>query len=363
MDAGQLVPNDLVLGMIRERLSSPDALNGFILDGFPRNIEQAEALDDLLSGISMPIQKAILIDVDFDILMQRLTGRLTCEECAEVFNIFTNPPALDEECDKCGGKLHHRSDDNEETIGKRLRVYETQTQPVVAFYKTQNKLSVVEGKGDIKDIYSAMQIALKSARLASRVKAPPAKPAIKPVESAPVQSAPTPPEEPKTQRAPEPAPKPAAVPKIESTDKPADKPADKKESAPKVAVAKPATPTEKTTTAKPAAAKKAPIRKKAVTKKAPAKPKAPAKKSLAKKKPKAVIKKKAAAKSKATKTLTDKERLQQLKAELKQLNTDIAQTEKRNKTLLNIAQNENAMRKQFAAKWEKEVKAMLKKIK
>jgi len=163
MDAGQLVPNDLVLGMIRERLSSPDALNGFILDGFPRNVEQAEALDELLSGIAMPIQKAILIDVDFDILMQRLTGRLTCEECGEVFNIFTNPPALDEECDKCGGKLHHRSDDNEETIGKRLRVYETQTQPVVEFYKTQNKLSVVEGKGDIKDIYSAIQIALKSA--------------------------------------------------------------------------------------------------------------------------------------------------------------------------------------------------------
>lgn len=179
MDAGQLVPNDLVLGMIRERLSSPDAMNGFILDGFPRNVEQAEELDKLLSGMSMPIQKSILIDVDFDILMQRLTGRLTCEDCGEVFNIFTNPPSLEEECDKCGGKLHHRSDDNEETIGKRLRVYETQTRPVADYYKNQGKLSVVEGTGDIKDIFKDMQAALKTARLSSIPSAPkPAAPAV-----------------------------------------------------------------------------------------------------------------------------------------------------------------------------------------
>ncbi|VAW65534.1 Adenylate kinase [hydrothermal vent metagenome] len=385
MDAGQLVPNDLVLGMIRERLSSPDALNGFILDGFPRNVEQAEALDELLSGIAMPIQKAILIDVDFDILMQRLTGRLTCEECGEVFNIFTNPPALDEECDKCGGKLHHRSDDNEETIGKRLRVYETQTQPVVEFYKTQNKLSVVEGKGDIKDIYSAIQIALKSARLssnlASSMKVPPAKPAIKPVETAPAQRAPAPSSEPKVQSTPVPATKPAPVqtaeaaskPAEKSPEKPAEKPAAKKQPAPKAAAAKPSTATEKPAVAKPAAAKKAPVKKaaakkspakkKAVAKKAPAKPKTAAKKPALKKKAKAATKKKVAANSKAKKALSAKELLQQLKAELQQVNADLAQTEKRNKTLLYIATNKDAIRKQFSAKWEKDVKTLLKKIK
>ncbi len=386
MDAGQLVPNDLVLGMIRERLSSPDALGGFILDGFPRNVEQAEALDELLNGISMPIQKAILIDVDFDILMQRLTGRLTCEECGEVYNIFTNPPVLDGECDKCGGKLHHRSDDNEETIGKRLRVYETQTQPVVAFYKTQNKLSVVEGKGDIKDIYSAMQIALKSARLtsnlasslASNVKTPPTKPAIKPVETAPAQSAPAQSSEPKVESTPAPTAKPAPVQTAEAVSKPAEKSPEEKQPAPKAAVAKPSTPTEKSTTAKPAAAKKAPVkkaaakkatapkataRKKAAAKKAPAKPKTAAKKPALKKKAKATAKKKVAPKSKAKKTLSGKELLQQLKAELQQVNADIAQTEKRNKTLLYIATNKDVIRKQFSARWEKDVKAKLKKIK
>ena len=153
MDAGQLVPNEIVLGMIRERLNNPDARNGFILDGFPRNTEQAQALDELLKSLNQPIDTALLIDVDFDILMQRLTGRLSCESCGEVYNTFTNPPVMENECDKCGSRLHHRSDDNEDTIGKRLRVYESQTQPVVDYYQQQNKLASVEGKGDIQDIF------------------------------------------------------------------------------------------------------------------------------------------------------------------------------------------------------------------
>ena len=143
MDAGQLVPNEIVMGMIRERLSRPDAKNGFILDGFPRNLEQADQLDKLLDEIHQPIDCTLLIQVDFDNLMERLSGRMSCDSCGEVFNIYTRPPVLDNQCDNCGSELHHRSDDNEETIANRLRVYEAQTMPLVNYYKEQNKLKVV----------------------------------------------------------------------------------------------------------------------------------------------------------------------------------------------------------------------------
>jgi len=371
MDAGQLVPNDLVLGMIRERLSSPDALNGFILDGFPRNVEQAHSLDTLLSGLSMPIQKAVLIDVDFDILMQRLTGRLTCEDCGEVFNIFSNPPALDEECDKCGGKLHHRSDDNEETIGKRLRVYETQTKPVADFYKSQGKLSVVEGKGDIKDIFSAMQIALKSARPATSMNIATAKPAADvrqqnsnerpdnaPTPTPTLASAPAPvpaPAEPVTEKPLiEKAPAKKAQTEKATTEKTADKPATStpnkspkktpvKKAAAKKTTAKKKT-TEKTVTKKPA------TKKKAVTKKA---------KTVAK----VTSRKKPVTKKKAAKPVDARDELKQLKEELKQINAEISQTEKRNKTLINIELGKDLIRKQFSAKLQSDMKKMLKKIK
>ena len=174
MDAGQLVPNEIVLGMIRERLNNPDARNGFILDGFPRNVEQAEELNTLLGNMGKPIEKAILIDVDFDVLMQRLTGRLSCDKCGAVYNTFTNPPALEDECDECGSDLHHRSDDNEETIGKRLRVYEQQTQPVADYYKAQNKLASIDGMGDINDIFKAIKVALQTPSSALPVKKTPA---------------------------------------------------------------------------------------------------------------------------------------------------------------------------------------------
>ena len=165
MDAGQLVPDDIVLGMIRERLNNPDARNGFILDGFPRNNVQAAALDRLLADLNQPLETAILIDVDFEDLMERLTGRLTCESCGAVYNRFTRPPILDGECDKCGDRLHHRSDDNEDTIGKRLRVYETQTKPVVDYYRKQDKLATVPGAGEIQSIFNQILNAIKAASL------------------------------------------------------------------------------------------------------------------------------------------------------------------------------------------------------
>jgi adenylate kinase len=156
MDAGQLVSDDLVLAIIRERLKNPDAKKGFILDGFPRNIPQANALDAMLRNISQPLDAAILMEVDFDILMQRLTGRRTCENCGAAYNVYTNPPRLDDQCDRCGGPLHHRADDNEETIGNRLRVYEGQTKPLIGYYRDQGRIETVDAVGDVKDILKRM---------------------------------------------------------------------------------------------------------------------------------------------------------------------------------------------------------------
>lgn len=156
MDAGQLVSDDIVLAMIKERLSQPDAKGGFILDGFPRNIPQAQSLDEALDKIHQPVQLALLVEVDFDALVQRLTGRRSCESCGQVFNVYTSPSKLDDRCDRCGGNLRRRADDNEETITNRLKVYEAQTEPVIAYYRDQGKLRVVQGAGDIPDIFAAI---------------------------------------------------------------------------------------------------------------------------------------------------------------------------------------------------------------
>ena len=164
MDAGQLVPNDLVMGMIRDRITRPDADNGFILDGFPHNTLQAEELDLLLNKLGRPIDVVLQFDIDFDELMQRMVGRLTCISCGELFNSFTNPPMIDGRCDECGGPLHHRSDDNEETIDRRLRVYLTQTQPLSEMYKKQNKLHVIDAHGSIEEITKRIKSALRGMR-------------------------------------------------------------------------------------------------------------------------------------------------------------------------------------------------------
>ena len=164
MDAGQLVPNDLVIGMIRERITRPDAENGFILDGFPRNTIQAEELDLLLNKLGRPIDVVLQFDIDFDILMQRMVGRLTCVACSELFNSFTNPPMIDSRCDHCGGPLHHRTDDNEETIDRRLRIYQTQTQPLSDLYKQHNKLHLIDAQGTIEEITKRIKSALRGMR-------------------------------------------------------------------------------------------------------------------------------------------------------------------------------------------------------
>lgn len=152
MDAGALVSDDIVIGLIRERLSEEDAQNGYILDGFPRNIAQAEALDAMLEQLGQPLQGVVLLDVPFEELMQRLTGRRTCKDCGAIYNIYLSPPKNEGHCDRCGGELFQREDDNEETIGNRLKVYEEQTAPLIGFYQKQNKLHSITGTGDIDDI-------------------------------------------------------------------------------------------------------------------------------------------------------------------------------------------------------------------
>lgn len=165
MDAGQLVSDDIVLGMIKERLNQADTKRGYILDGFPRNIAQAEALDEMLGALDQSLQAAIVLDVPFKDLMQRLTGRQTCAKCGAVFNRYTHPSAKPGICDVCGGELMQRADDNEATVEKRLKVFEEQTAPLIAFYEKQNKLARIDGTQPIDDITEGFHDVL--ARMAS----------------------------------------------------------------------------------------------------------------------------------------------------------------------------------------------------
>ncbi len=177
MTAGQLVPNDIVIGMIRERISRPDADQGFILDGFPRNIAQALALDDILDKLGKPVDAVLQFNVDAEVLRQRMTGRLTCISCGALFNLFTQPPVLDDKCDHCGSTLRHRSDDNEDTIERRLNIFETLTQPLSDHYKQKGILHVVEAHGGITDVTKRVKSALRGLRS----KRTPVKPMLEPV--------------------------------------------------------------------------------------------------------------------------------------------------------------------------------------
>lgn len=160
MDAGELVADDIVIGMIRERLHQKDTEYGFILDGFPRSLAQAEALDAMLAEEDKPLNEAILLDVDVDGLVKRLTGRRTCEKCGHLYNVYYNPPKTEGVCDHDGGKLQHRADDNEDTITSRMQVYQQQTAPVVEYYEGKGILVRVDGDGGMNEVYSRIQKAI-----------------------------------------------------------------------------------------------------------------------------------------------------------------------------------------------------------
>jgi adenylate kinase len=159
MDAGELVSDGIVLGLIRERLGRPDAAPGFILDGYPRNVAQAGALDALLAEIGQPIDAVVLMDVAAGALFQRLTGRRSCPKCGKVFNVFTSPSPLGERCDNHAGgeapQLVQRADDREDVIENRLKVYESQTRPLVEHYRSRGLLRVVDADQPVERVYAA----------------------------------------------------------------------------------------------------------------------------------------------------------------------------------------------------------------
>ena len=162
MDKGELVPDRVVLGMVEERLKQDDCKKGYILDGFPRNTAQAEALDKMLASLNMQLTAALSVDVPFEDLMKRLTGRRTCKACGQMYNIYFKPPAKEGACDKCSGELFQRDDDKEATIKKRLEVYNAQTAPLIDYYGKKGIVKTVSGTGSIDDIFKKVTAGFRS---------------------------------------------------------------------------------------------------------------------------------------------------------------------------------------------------------
>jgi adenylate kinase len=160
MDAGELVSDDIVLGMIKERISQDDAATGFVLDGYPRNRGQAEDLERVLQGLEIELDAAVLMDVDFDILMKRLTGRRTCSTTGELLNIHFSPQERLEACTAGGGRLLQRDDDKEDTIRNRLQVYQRETEPLIEYYRRRGLLTRVDATADVDEVYSRLRAAL-----------------------------------------------------------------------------------------------------------------------------------------------------------------------------------------------------------
>lgn len=161
MDAGSLVPDEVTIGIVAERLAEPDCSLGFLLDGFPRTVAQADALDKILTDLKMNLDGVINIEVPEAKLLERLTGRRICRQCGATYHMVFNPPASEATCDKCGGELYQRSDDTLETAKNRLQVYNDQTQPLIDYYREKGFLKEINGDQDIalvlQDIVEALE--------------------------------------------------------------------------------------------------------------------------------------------------------------------------------------------------------------
>jgi len=153
MDKGALVPDEVVIGLIQERLQEADCKNGYILDGFPRTVAQAEALDRVLAGLGSKIDHVISIEVDKGDLLKRLTGRRTCRQCGAMYHVIFTPPLNKDICDKCQGPLYQRDDDNEDTVRNRLEVYDAQTFPLIQYYQQEGLVRKIDGIGSIQQIF------------------------------------------------------------------------------------------------------------------------------------------------------------------------------------------------------------------
>ncbi|MBN2426834.1 MAG: adenylate kinase [Deltaproteobacteria bacterium] len=152
MDGGLLVPDEVVVGIVRERLQNKDCASGFILDGFPRTLPQADALTEVLKELQLPLDRVLSLTVDNQALIERLSGRRTCRECGRGYHIKFDPPKKPDFCDACGGSLFQRDDDKEETIRERLTVYENQTAPLIAYYREAGILAVIDGMKKIPEV-------------------------------------------------------------------------------------------------------------------------------------------------------------------------------------------------------------------
>lgn len=161
---GKLVPDEVVIGIVKERLLRDDVRKGFILDGFPRTLKQAEALEAMLQELGVAIDAVLYFDIPEEELVRRLSARRVCENCQAPYNLISSPPRNDEICDRCGGKLVQRPDDTPEVIRKRLAVYEEQTKPLVEFYRKRGLLKVIPSSGTIEETYVQVKRALGEVR-------------------------------------------------------------------------------------------------------------------------------------------------------------------------------------------------------
>jgi len=161
LDSGALVPDEVTIGIVAERLAQPDCSNGFLLDGFPRTAAQADALTKILSDLSMGLDGVVNIELDDNILLERLTGRRVCRQCSATYHTVFNPSRSGEKCDKCGGELYQRSDDTLDTSQNRLKVYNDQTEPLIAYYSEQGLLRRIQGDQEIEEVFQDILDALE----------------------------------------------------------------------------------------------------------------------------------------------------------------------------------------------------------
>jgi len=164
MDAGELVSDDVVLGIVKERLVQDDCIKGFILDGFPRTLPQADALDSILATLDKKIDRVISLEVEQSEVLLRLSGRRTCSSCGKGFHLVSAPPRIDGFCDICGGTLLQRDDDREDTVRNRIVIYEQQTAPVKEYYSRLGLLSSVPASGSVKEITDKISLVIRGIR-------------------------------------------------------------------------------------------------------------------------------------------------------------------------------------------------------